>query len=123
MSEERKTIIVTGASSGFGEIASQALADAGHVVYAGMRDTDGHNSLAAAEARSYAATNAVCLEAIEMDVSSHESVDHAVGQVLGKRERIDVVVHNAGHTVLGPHEAFKPYPHNHQHSKVKKGIL
>jgi NAD(P)-dependent dehydrogenase (short-subunit alcohol dehydrogenase family) len=32
-----KTIIVTGASSGFGALTSRALADAGHLVYAGIR--------------------------------------------------------------------------------------
>lgn len=34
-------IIITGASSGFGAITARALADAGHTVYAGMRDVDG----------------------------------------------------------------------------------
>ena len=108
MTEPQTTIVIAGASSGFGTMTTRTLADAGHVVYAGMRDTDSHKSLAAAEACSFAATHTVCLEAIEMNVSSHESVDHAVGEVLGKRERIDVVVHNAGQMVLGPLEASTP---------------
>jgi NADP-dependent 3-hydroxy acid dehydrogenase YdfG len=37
----KKVIVVTGASSGFGALASRALANAGHAVYAGMRDTKG----------------------------------------------------------------------------------
>lgn len=41
-----------------------------------------------------------------MDVSSQDSVDAAVAQVIADAGRIDVVVHNAGHMVLGPCEAF-----------------
>ena len=37
----KKVIVVTGASSGFGALAARALAKAGHVVYASMRDTSG----------------------------------------------------------------------------------
>jgi NAD(P)-dependent dehydrogenase (short-subunit alcohol dehydrogenase family) len=48
-----KTVIVTGASSGFGALTSRALADAGHVVYAGIRETAGRNAPAVAEARAY----------------------------------------------------------------------
>jgi NAD(P)-dependent dehydrogenase (short-subunit alcohol dehydrogenase family) len=41
-----------------------------------------------------------------MDVSDQASVDGAVAAVLAEARRIDVVIHNAGHMVLGPTEAF-----------------
>ena len=103
-----KTIIVTGASSGFGAMTVRALADAGHRVYAGMRDIAGRNATAAAEATRCAGDRGIDLRPVEMDVSSQASVDDAVATVIGESERLDVVVHNAGHMVLGPTEAFTP---------------
>lgn len=101
-------VLVTGASSGFGALTARALADAGHTVYAGIRRTTGRNAPAVAEARAHADAHAVALRTVELDVSSQESVDAAVESVTTEAGRIDVVVHNAGHMVLGPTEAFTP---------------
>lgn len=103
-----RTIIVTGASSGFGALTVRALADAGHTVYAGMRDTEGHNRSAVADAADYAERHSVRLRPVELDVGRQESVDSAVDTVIDQTSRIDVVVHNAGHLVLGPAESFTP---------------
>ncbi len=102
----RKTIAVTGASSGFGAMTVRELANAGHTVYAGMRDVDGHNSDAAEEVHQYAAEHDVDLRAIELDVSSQDSVDEAVALIIDEQGQLDVIVHNAGHMVVGPAEAF-----------------
>src|ERR1700692_1749244 len=40
----KNIVVITGASSGFGFLASHALARAGHTVYAGMRETRGRNA-------------------------------------------------------------------------------
>ena len=101
-----KTIIITGASSGFGAMTARTLADAGDTVYAGMRDTAGRNAAAVADLDAYAADHSVTLRAVEMDVASQASVDAAIKQVISDTGRLDVVVHNAGHMVLGPAEAF-----------------
>ena len=103
-----KVVLVTGASSGFGAMTARALADAKHVVHAGMRDIGGRNAQAAEAARRYAAEHSVTLRPIVMDVSDQASVDGAVAAVLAEAGRIDVVIHNAGHMVLGPTEAFTP---------------
>ena len=103
-----KVILVTGASSGFGALTVRALADAKHLVYAGMRDIRGRNADAAGAARAYADELGVTLRPIEMDVSDQTSIDGAVGAILAETRRIDVVIHNAGHMVLGPTEAFTP---------------
>src|SRR5882762_5810009 len=103
-----KIVLVTGASSGFGAMTVRALADAKHVVYAGMRDIGDRNAAAAEAARRYAGEHGVTLRPVEMDVSDQASVDGAVAAVVAESCRIDVVIHNAGHMVLGPTEAFTP---------------
>ncbi|NSL43418.1 SDR family NAD(P)-dependent oxidoreductase [Streptomyces sp. 8P21H-1] len=103
-----KTIVITGAGSGFGALAARALADAGHTVYAAMRDTRGRNADRVAEADAYAAVHGVDLRTVELDVLSQESADAAVAEVLAGAGTPDVVVHNAGHMVTGPTEAFTP---------------
>ena len=103
-----KTVVITGASSGFGAAAARHLAVAGHTVYAGIRATTGRNAPAVADATAYSRDHQVDLRAVEMDVSDQRSVDAAVATILDERGRLDVVVHNAGHMVLGPTEAFTP---------------
>jgi NAD(P)-dependent dehydrogenase (short-subunit alcohol dehydrogenase family) len=104
----KQVIVVTGASSGFGALAARALADAGHTVYASMRETTGRNSVHVKAVQEYATTHKVDLRAIELDVSSQESVDAAVRTIVEENGRLDVIVHNAGHMVFGPAEAFTP---------------
>ena len=103
-----KTTVITGASSGFGALTARALADAGYTVYAGMRDTAGHNAEQVDAAKQYAAANGVDLRTVELDVSGQESVDAAVETILSEQGELDVIVHNAGHMVTGPTEAFTP---------------
>jgi NAD(P)-dependent dehydrogenase (short-subunit alcohol dehydrogenase family) len=104
----KNIILVTGASSGFGALAARALARAGHTVHASMRETTGRNAPQVKEVEEYAATNSVDLHAIELDVLSQESADAAIKTIISGSGHIDVVVHNAGHMVFGPAEAFTP---------------
>jgi NAD(P)-dependent dehydrogenase (short-subunit alcohol dehydrogenase family) len=99
-------VLISGSSSGFGALTARALADQGEVVYAGMRDLHGHNQEHAEETRAYAEREQVELHPIDLDVQSDESVTAAVLDVFRREGRIDVVMHNAGHMVVGPAEAF-----------------
>jgi NAD(P)-dependent dehydrogenase (short-subunit alcohol dehydrogenase family) len=103
-----KTILISGASSGFGALTARALADAGHTVYAGMRDVAGRNAAASAGAKQYSTEHNVDLRTVELDVSKDESAQQAVQTVLSEQGRLDVLIHNAGHMVTGPAEAFTP---------------
>lgn len=100
--------VITGASSGFGALAARALADAGHTVYAGMRQTTGRNGPQADAAQTYATEHGVDMRPIELDVTSEVSVDMAIARIIAENGRLDVVIHNAGHMVFGPAEAFTP---------------
>ena len=104
----KKVIVITGASSGFGALPARALARAGDTVYASMRETAGRNEPQVAEVRKYAAEHKVDIRAIELDVSSQESSDAAIGKIIDENGRLEVIVHNAGHMVFGPAEAFTP---------------
>jgi len=101
-------IVVTGASSGFGALAARALGRAGYTVYASMRETKGRNAPQVKEVEKYAVEHSVDLRPIELDVSSQKSCDAAIQEIILKNGRLDVVVHNAGHMVFGPAEAFTP---------------
>jgi NAD(P)-dependent dehydrogenase (short-subunit alcohol dehydrogenase family) len=103
-----KVVIVTGASSGFGRLSANAVAQSGHTVYASMRETSGRNAPHVAELQKFAKDNKIDLRAIELDVQSQESVDRAVTKIISAHGHIDVVVHNAGHMDFGPAEAFTP---------------
>jgi NAD(P)-dependent dehydrogenase (short-subunit alcohol dehydrogenase family) len=101
-------VLVTGASSGFGRLAANAVARGGHTVYAAMRETAGRNAPQVVDVKAYAAKEGVDLRAIELDVGSQPSVDRAVADIMAEHGRIDVIVHNAGHMAFGPAEAFTP---------------
>ena len=104
----KQVIVITGASSGFGRLSANALAKAGHTVYASMRGTTGRNAAAVADVEKYATVNNVDLRAIELDVGSQASADAAIAKIVAEQGRLDVVMHNAGHMAFGPAEAFTP---------------
>lgn len=103
-----KIILVTGASSGFGRLTAEALAKAGNTVYASMRETTGRNAPEVEKIAAFSKTQGVDMRTVELDVLSQESVDQAIAQVIAESGCIDVLVHNAGHMVFGPAEAFTP---------------
>lgn len=103
-----EVILITGAGSGFGELAARAFAEAGHTVYASMRDSKGHDADKAEEYRKLSKEKNVKLLPLVLDVQSQESADEALKTIIAEQGRIDVVIHNAGHMTFGPLEAFTP---------------
>jgi len=77
-----KVALVTGASSGIGEATAERLATAGYRVFGTSRRAT------AAGQRSF--------EMLVLDVTSDQSVEAAVQEVIRRAGRIDVLVNNAG---------------------------
>lgn len=94
--------LVTGSSSGFGELTVKTLAGSGHRVFATMRGVGGRNAEAAERLRAWARHNGRDLDVVELDVTNDNSVRAAVEQA----GNIDIVVNNAGASAAGPLEAF-----------------
>jgi NAD(P)-dependent dehydrogenase (short-subunit alcohol dehydrogenase family) len=104
----KSVILVTGASSGFGLMTAKSLAQAGHTVYASMRETEGHNARQVAAVAAWATEQKADLRIVELDVQSDASADASIAHIIADAGRLDVIVHNAGHMVFGPAEAFTP---------------
>ena len=80
--QTRPVAIVTGASGGIGEASARALHAAGYQVFGTSRRPP--------------ATRSPGIEYLACDVTSDESVQAAVGEVMSKAGRIDLLVNNAG---------------------------
>ncbi|GIP47526.1 SDR family NAD(P)-dependent oxidoreductase [Paenibacillus sp. DXFW5] len=104
----KQVVLVTGASTGIGNLTARSLADAGHTVYASMRNIGGRNAGHAEELLEYGRSNGLDLRGVELDVQSEASAEAAVATILREAGKLDVVVHNAGHLVVGYVEAFTP---------------
>lgn len=86
-----KVILITGTSTGLGVSIAVQAAQAGHRVYATMRNLKKRDTLDAAAAEA-----GVALNVLHLDVQDSASIDAAVGAVIAKEGRIDVLVNNAG---------------------------
>ncbi|WP_159622988.1 oxidoreductase [Ruania rhizosphaerae] len=85
-----KVALVTGASSGIGEVVARRLAEQGYVTYGAARRTDRMKPLAA-----------VGIRTLSLDVTDEDSTRDAVGQILAETGRLDVLVNNAGYGSYG----------------------
>ena len=91
-----KVAVVTGTSSGIGFETSLALAREGYFTYATMRDTTKSNKI-----KEIAQKENLKISILELDVDDEKSVKSAIAQILDQKQRIDVLVNNAGWGLWG----------------------
>lgn len=108
MTTSPKTILITGATSGFGKIAVQNLLAAGHVVVAAVRGGQARLEAVYGEEleRLKAEGGPRRLFAVDVHMEKPETFESA--RVLIERDlggRLDVLINNAGYVLLGPVEA------------------
>ncbi|RXW27553.1 oxidoreductase [Enterobacter ludwigii] len=91
--QDKKTALVTGASSGMGKVIARRLIQDGYQVYAAARSVEKMNDLAQLGAR-----------ALRMDISRDEDILAAVDTIVSQTGGVDVLVNNAGFGLYGPVE-------------------
>ena len=91
-----KIAVVTGSSSGIGFETALALAREGYYTYATMRDTKKGNRI-----KEIAKKENLNLEVLELDVDNDQTVQAAINKILKEKNRIDVLVNNAGYGLFG----------------------
>ena len=91
-----KDAIVTGTSSGIGFETSLALAREGYFTYATMRDTTKSGKI-----KEITQKENLKISILELDVDDEKSVKSAIAQILDQKQRVDVLVNNAGWGLWG----------------------
>lgn len=96
MTGKKKVALVTGSSSGMGFTTAVMLARAGIHTYASMRNLKKSKTIT-----DLANKENLPLQVIQLDVNDDKSVKDAIAKIVTERERIDVLVNNAGYGLFG----------------------
>ena len=91
-----KVALVTGSSSGIGFETSLALARNGYHTFATMRNLGKDEKI-----KQIIEKEDLSIEIVELDVDDEESVNQAIKTISEKKDRIDVLVNNAGYGMWG----------------------
>jgi NAD(P)-dependent dehydrogenase (short-subunit alcohol dehydrogenase family) len=94
--------VVTGSSSGIGFEISLLLARKGVYTHATMR-----NLSKSEEILNYAKKENLPLETLVLDVIDARSISNSIQKIINERGGIDVLVNNAGYSLLGPLEQLQ----------------
>jgi len=91
-----KVAVVTGTSSGIGFETALALARDGYYTYATMRDAAKGDKL-----KELAKKENLKIDVLELDVDDENSAKISMKHILDQKQRIDVLVNNAGWALWG----------------------
>lgn len=95
MEKEKKVVLITGVSSGFGYDAAKMLHDKGLIVYGVARRENKLNELKEYGINTY-----------KLDITDYDETKRIVDEILLKEKKIDILINNAGYGELGPIEAI-----------------
>ena len=91
-----KVAVITGTSSGIGFETALALAKEGYYTYATMRDTTKSDKI-----KELIQKENLKISILELDVDDNDSIQTAIKKILDEKQRIDVLVNNAGWGLWG----------------------
>jgi len=91
-----KVAVITGSSSGIGFETALALAREGYYTYATMRDVTKRDKI-----KEIGQKENLKIDVLELDVDNENSAKTAIQQILDQKQRIDVLVNNAGWGLWG----------------------
>ncbi len=91
----KKTVLITGSSTGIGHTAALYFQEKGWNVVATMRRPDQAGDWVRREG----------ITAMRLDVLDSNSIRRSIDDAIAKFNRIDVIVNNAGYGLVGPFEA------------------
>jgi NAD(P)-dependent dehydrogenase (short-subunit alcohol dehydrogenase family) len=100
--DTKKTVLITGASSGIGEATAKYFLEKGWNVAATMRSPPGSTGASPIEADHW--TTAVNIICPRLDVTLPETIESAISETIERFGQIDVLVNNAGYALMGPIE-------------------
>ncbi|MFZ4861276.1 SDR family oxidoreductase [Sphingobacterium sp. Mn56C] len=109
----KKTVFITGSSSGIGKATALYFAAQGWQVIATMRNPDKETELSAVEN----------IKLLPLDVLDPESIRSAVAEGIATFGKIDVLVNNAGYGAYGPLEVFDRESISRQFNTNVLGLL
>ena len=96
MTGKKKVALVTGSSSGMGFTTAVMLARAGIHTYASMRNLKKSKTITDLSNKEN-----LPLQVIQLDVNDDKYVKDAIAKIVTEKERIDVLVNNAGYGLFG----------------------
>jgi NAD(P)-dependent dehydrogenase (short-subunit alcohol dehydrogenase family) len=96
----QKIAVVTGSSSGMGYETSLILARNRFHTYATMRNIEGRGG-GSKQITDIAKNENLPLKVIQLDVNNDKSVTEAFNRIANEKDRIDVVINNAGYGLMG----------------------
>ena len=91
----KKTILITGSSSGIGKATAQYFSQNGWNVAATMRKPEDEKEIKESSS----------MKLYRLDVQDEDSIQKAIDKVISDFGKIDVVLNNAGYGARGPFEA------------------